>query len=209
MATSGIHVLIIDDDDALLADLGEWLEVSGYRVLRAHNGSEAIALARSQPIEVAVMDFRLPGFSGLEVRQLLKQLDERIEVIFLAANFSAEEAVLALRHGQGFDFLRKPLKDPLELNLSIEKALVRRHLLVPRGPGGTPMTETPTWYDALTPREREILAYLIAGAENKHIAERVGVSQKTIRNHLSHIYEKLGVANRTQAVIACKRGGLG
>lgn len=194
-----VTVMLVDDDVELLANLGAWLEAAGYRVHGARSGHEAIALARVQPLDVAVIDLQMPGFSGLELLALLKQLDERIEVIILSGLATLDDAVAALRHGRAFDLLQKPLRDPRELTMAIEQATIRRHHRSSSEPAA------PLALPALSDREREIVAWLVTGAEIREIADRVCLSEKTVRNYLSQIYGKLGVGNRTQAILACQR----
>jgi DNA-binding NarL/FixJ family response regulator len=203
--------MVVDDEIDLLENLKEWLSSSGYDTLAATNGREAIALARQAPVEVVITDLRMPSINGHDLAALLKDLDPRIEIIFLTGQGTMEDAILALREGKVFDFLQKPLKDLRQLNVIIEKALVRRHRTASPGrpeAGQVSPGMTMPAIDLLNTREREILALLIKGCDNRSIAERVTLSEKTVRNHLSVIYEKLGVANRTQAALRARDFGL-
>ncbi|MBC7545164.1 MAG: response regulator transcription factor [Candidatus Sericytochromatia bacterium] len=201
------RVMVVDDEVDLLDNLKEWLTSSGYETMAARDGREAIAMARQTPVEVVITDLRMPSINGHDLAALLKDLDPRIEIIFLTGQGTMEDAILALREGKVFDFLQKPLKDLRQLNVIIEKALVRRHrTATPDRPEAGPAViagRMPA-FDLLNVREREILALLIKGFDNRSIAERIALSEKTVRNHLSVIYEKLGVSNRTQAALRAR-----
>jgi DNA-binding NarL/FixJ family response regulator len=210
------RVLVVDDEVDLLENLKEWLSSSGYETLAATDGREALALARQYPVEVVITDLRMPSISGHELAEMLKDLDPRVEIIYLSGQGTMDDAIRALREGKAFDFLQKPLKDLRQLNVIIEKALVRRHRSEAprRAEAGEPPAAPPSGMvtmqasSLLNIREREILALLIQGFDNRSIAERVALSEKTVRNHLSVIYEKLGVANRTQAALRARDLGV-
>jgi two-component system NarL family response regulator len=205
------RVMVVDDEVDLLENLTEWLTQSGYEVVAAADGREALAMARQYPIEVVISDLCMPSISGHELAAMLKDLDPRVEIIYLSGQGTMEDAIRALREGKVFDFVQKPLKDLHQLNVIIEKALVRRHRSA-----GPERTEAPTSspvgmlpvVELLNVREREILTLLIQGCDNRSIAERVALSEKTVRNHLSVIYEKLGVSNRTQAALRARDLGV-
>ena len=205
------RVMVVDDEVDLLENLKEWLSSSGYETLAAADGREAIAMARQHPVEIVITDLRMPNINGHDLAALLKELDPRIEIIFLTGQGTMDDAILALREGKVFDFLQKPLKDLRQLNVVIEKALVRRHRTVVSErtePGTVPSPAGGPAMDLLNLREREILGLLIKGFENRSIAEHIMLSEKTVRNHMSVIFEKLGVTNRTQAALRARDLGL-
>jgi DNA-binding NarL/FixJ family response regulator len=205
------RVLVVDDEVDLLDNLKEWLSRSGYDTMAAADGREALALARQYPVEVVITDLCMPSIGGHELAGMLKDLDPRVEIIYLSGQGTMEDAIRALREGKAFDFLQKPLKDLRQLNVIIEKALVRRHRLTAadRVEAPAPAPAAPPTMDMLNVREREILSLLIRGYDNRSIAEHVALSEKTVRNHLSVVYEKLGVANRTQAALRARDLGMG
>jgi DNA-binding NarL/FixJ family response regulator len=199
----GTKILIVDDDADILSIYTTWLRGSGYEVLQAASGAEAVALAKQGMLDVVITDLCMPGLSGLHLLTILKEIAPDTEVILLSGHGTMDDAIEALREGRAFDFLRKPLLDLGRLNLVIEKAL-KRH----RGQSGElrPLGVNPG--QVLSEREREVLALVSEGLENRDVAERLCLSEKTIKNHLARIYQKLDVANRTQAVAHCQRWGL-
>lgn len=99
-------VLVVDDDDFVTGAL-EILLRESYEVLKARTGHEALSLARSRPVEIVLLDLKLPGMDGLETLGRLKELDGSIEVVMLSALDSAEQAVSSLRKG-AYDYIAKP-----------------------------------------------------------------------------------------------------
>lgn len=201
-------ILLVDDDEKLLGILKRWLGHSGYVVEAVPSGIEAIQELRAQAFEVVIIDLQLPDLNGLQLLTIIKELQPSIEVIMLSGQGTMDDAIQALREGRSFDFLRKPLTNLHELNLTINKALVKQRppltLQKPQPvPGEPPILEG----DRLSEREIEILRLVAKGHDNREIARQLALSDKTIRNHLSRIYQKLKVANRTQAVVNAQRQG--
>lgn len=181
------RILLVEDHDELRETLVDWLGRRGYAVAGAGSAEVALELARRQAFDVVVLDLVLPGASGVELQEALLAEHADLAVIVLSGQATVETAVATLREGRAFDFLIKPLLDPGLLQAAIERALAAR--------GPRPDA-------ALAPREREILALLAEGLSNAAIADRLCLSERTVRNRLSQLYEKLGVASRTQALLA-------
>jgi len=191
-------VLVTDDDPDCRDMLERWLSHSGYRVFTAGNATDALALAKQNPMDVVITDLKMPGLSGLDLMMLLKELTPETKVIFLSGQANMLEAIEALREWRAYDFLLKPLVSLDLLNLTIEKALLKQ-----RPSSRTPPSpETP-----LSARERQIIGLLAEGLENRGIAERLCISENTVKNHLARIYDKLKVSNRVQAALTCDRMG--
>jgi PAS domain S-box-containing protein len=121
-------ILIIDDDPGILDLLESILTAENYGVQRAENGQDALALFKSQRIDLVITDLTMPGMGGLEVLDAIKGLDADMEVIVLTGNASIENAVQALKAHGAFDYLMKPLEDIEDLVVSVERAIERRQL---------------------------------------------------------------------------------
>lgn len=202
------RILVVDDDPDLLEGLATWLESFEFEVHTAIDGHEAISLLRRQQVDVVVTDLKMPRLGGLQLLELIKDLDPTLEVIFLSGQGTMEDAIQALREGQAFDFLKKPLEDLQLLNLAIERALTRKHRLAVEALAPVePRTFEDERLGRLSEREREILQLILQGLQHKEIADRIGLSEKTVRNYLSLMYEKLEVANLPQAILYCLRTG--
>jgi DNA-binding NarL/FixJ family response regulator len=204
-SVAGSRILLVDDELELLEMLHDWLVYFGFAVKTSNSALGAIALFKEEPFDVVVTDLKMPGLDGLQLLSMLKELDETVEVIFLTGQGTMEDAVQALRGGRAFDFLQKPLRDLHKLNQVIEQAIERRKAAEPRR---TSLLPVPEGIEPLTERENEIIACLAQGMDNREIAERLVLSDKTVKNHLSRIYDKLRVSNRTQAVILCQQLGV-
>lgn len=200
-ASSRPTVLIVDDHFDLSENIAGWLSQEGYLALAAADGQRAMAYVRTIQIDVVVMDLQLPGMGGLDLLQAIKQQDERIQVIVLTAFATVDNAIAALRQGKAFDFLRKPLHSMVHLKESIDLALVRRRRLAGVIPDGSALPAIANPLASLTTRERHILDLLVQGLDNRKIAHQLCLSEKTVRNHLTQIYNKLGVASRAQAIV--------
>jgi DNA-binding NarL/FixJ family response regulator len=189
------RILVIDDDLLLQTNLVTWLRTRGYEGVGAVSVAEALRVAAWESFDVAIIDLQLPDGTGIGLLPQLKRLDPRLVCLILTGNASVDNAVAALRHGMAFDFLCKPIIDLTRLQQALDSALAHRRTLIPLPPVGCELPGD------LSDREREILDHLASGLANKDIAARTGISEKTVRNHLSAIFRKLGVDNRIQALV--------
>lgn len=197
------RILVVDDQQSLLDILQRWLARCGYEVHVAADGFAALSLAKEHRFDVIVTDLKMPGLNGLQLMALLKDQDPAVQVIFLTGQGTMQDAIEALREGRAFDFLQKPLRDLHELNQVIDKAMARRR----QSDSAAQPRLSSACLEGLSPREREILTLLTHGMDNRAIASHMALSEKTIRNYLTRIYEKLGVASRMQALVVCKELG--
>ena len=204
-------VLVVDDEPDILDNLSEWLVGSGYKTVTAGNGPEALAIAKRQKVDVVVTDLNMPKLSGLHLMTLIKEVNPNIEVIFLTGQGTLTDAVTALRQGKAFDFFTKPLQDLEQLNLSIEKALLKKNRSTGQAPAKPPEpVSTPYMHDiakGLSPRDRELVLLLAQGFRAREIADKLSLSENTVRNLLSQLYGKLKVTDRTQAALFCREPG--
>lgn len=206
LAVQRSRLLLVEEDATEREELRAWLMRSGYEVHAAGSGVEAILLLKQQSIELVITHLRLPGLNGIELLSRVKEFDPQIEVIILSDSCTVEDTLGALR-GRAFDFLQTPLQDLSHLNRVIADALLQRCLggRAPRSiPARRPVAALP---EDLTPREKQVLSLLAMGWDNKAIAKRLFLGEKTVRNLLSAIYAKLGVVNRTQAVLQYQQRG--
>lgn len=120
----GIRLLLVDDEDDFRMTLASRLKKRKLEVLDVENGYKAIEEVRISPIDVAVVDVKMPGMDGLETLKQIKQINPRIEVIMLTGHASVESGIEGMRLG-AFDYLMKPC-DINELILKIEDAYQRK-----------------------------------------------------------------------------------
>ncbi len=199
-------LLLVEENAEEREQLRSWLIGSGYEVYAATSGVEAIVLLKQRPVEVVITHLRLPELTGIELLSRVKEIDPQIEVIILSDSYTVEDTLGALR-GRAFDFLKTPLQDMAHLNKVVADALLQR-CLGSLSPRPRPQRQArPASNNELTQRENQVLSLLALGWENKLIAKRLCLGEKTVRNLLSGIYAKLGVVNRTQAVILYQQRG--
>jgi DNA-binding NarL/FixJ family response regulator len=196
-----IRILLVEDDALFRGTLGDWLERAGFHVWRAPEGASALKLLREQVVDVVVTDLAMPEFGGLQLLDAICEEFPGLQVVFLTGQATLEVAIAALREGRAFDFVRKPLRDLSGFRQTIERAAHRtqdrRREVTRRVPEEVPLPE----------RDLDILRLLGAGLENQAIAERLSLSEKTVRNRLSQLYDRVGVENRTQAVLLGRERG--
>ncbi len=198
-----ISVAIVEDNETVRQTLRELIEAAaGFRCACAcATVKEAmIEIPRAKP-DVVLMDIHMPGESGISCTARLKERMPNLQVIILTVYNDIEMIFQALKAGAcGYLLKREPSEDVLR---SIKEVCS----------GGAPMTgeiarlivqsfqsQTPAGIQGLTRREMEILELLAEGISNKEIASRIGTSIETVRTHLGHIYDKLHVQGRTEAV---------
>jgi DNA-binding NarL/FixJ family response regulator len=191
------RILVVDDDAGFRVFAQALLERAGFAVELAADADAALDAVRLAEPHVVLLDVCLPGMSGYEVcHRLRDSLGDALPIIFISGErITGYDRVAGLLLGAD-DYLAKPF-DPDELLARLRRLLVRC------SDGAEPESEE--LIDALTPREREILALLAAGRTSKHIAYELVISPRTLGTHTQHILQKLGVHNRTQAVAIATR----
>ena len=207
--TRPISVLIVDDHPVVRRGLRVLLEVQdGIEVAgEAGDGATALALDAELAPDVILLDLKLPGMDGLAVLGELMARDSAARVLVLTSVTEPASASRAVRSGAA-GVLYKDV-DPDALVRAIRSVHDGHLLLAPESAGnlvrsaGTPSPVA--GLDALTSREREVLAELTKGRSNREIARALGVSEKTVKAHVSSVLAKLGVQDRTQAALFAVR----
>lgn len=188
-------VYVVDDDDAVSSSLSWLLESIGLRVRTYRNALDFIAAMDADPWGCLVLDVRMPGMSGLELQQRLRDRDVGLPVIFITGHGGVANAVKAIKAG-AFDFLEKPFDDQtlldrvqqaIGVNSETRRCRSARAALLDR-------------YASLTPREREVMDLVVEGRPNKVIAQVLGLSSKTVEAHRAHVMEKMAARSLTELV---------
>ena len=205
-----IRVLVVDDHGvvraglAQLLGLAEDLDVVGT----AAGGREAVERAALGDVDVVLMDLSMPDLDGVAATRALLARAPDTRVVVLTST-SAREQVLAALDAGAIGYL---LKDagPEELLRGVRAAARGESPLDPKAAQALVAgRRRPEPVEELTQREREVLAMLAAGHPNKVIALRLGIAEKTVKNHVSRVFQVLGVSDRTQAALWVQRQGLG
>ena len=207
--TRPISVLIVDDHPVVRRGLRVLLEVQdGIEVAgEAGDGGTALALAAEHAPDVILLDLKLPGMDGIAVLGELRARDSAARVLVLTSATEPASASLAVRSGAA-GVVYKDV-DPDALVRAIRSVHDGHLLLAPEAAGSLVRTAA-GWnpaagLDALTSREREVLAEIAKGRSNREIARALGVSEKTVKAHVSSVLAKLGVQDRTQAALVAVR----
>ncbi len=201
-----ISVLIVDDHPVVRQGLRVLLEVQdGIEVAgEAGDGPAALKLAAEQAADVILLDLKLPAMDGLAVLGELRAAGTTARVLVLTSVTDPVAAGRAMREGAA-GVLYKDV-DPDALVRAIRAVHDGHLLLAPQAAGTLLGSAGPApSLDALTAREREVLAELARGRSNREIARALYVSEKTVKAHVSSVLAKLGVQDRTQAALFAVR----
>jgi len=211
-----IRILLADDHTLFRRGIRTILEqLPDVEVVgEAASGQEAIALAHELVPDVILMDIKMPAVSGIAATRQILQENPHIGIILVTMYDDPESAFAGMRAGARGYVLKEA--EPDELRRAVEAAQrgevmlcpiiaekVLDHFrsgLLPKQPGLP--------YDALSQRELEVLRHAAEGLSNRQIAERLVISEKTVKNHVANIFSKLHVNDRTQAVLYALRQGL-
>lgn len=212
------RVLLVDDQALFREGLRQLLSVqAGVEVVgEAPNGEEALRCAKTLKPDVVLMDVRMPVLGGVEATRRLRQLDPRCRVIVLTTFDDDEEVFEALRAGAvGYLLKDAPVARLMEaimaaargesfLQPSIAAKVVAEFSRLSRQ---RPVSK-PGLVEILSEREREVLHQLACGKSNKEIATALNLVEGTVKNHMTNIFGKLGVLDRTQAALRARELGL-
>jgi len=197
-------VLVVDDHALLRTGVANIInqEPDLFVVGEAANGVEAIAAYDRHRPDVTLLDLRMPEMEGAEAVQHIRERDPQARIIVLTTYDTDEDISRALRAGAKAFVLKDIAADALIA--CIHDVLAGKTYLAPAA--AAKLAEGVTRVQ-LTPRELTTLGLMAGGQSNKEIAGSLGISERTVKTHLSHLFEKLGVTSRTEAVrIATRRG---
>jgi DNA-binding NarL/FixJ family response regulator len=203
-----IRVLVADDHPMVRAGLEELIGASAdmHVVGAAADGDEAVELARSCRPDVVVMDLSMPGTDGAEATRRILGEQPGVRVVVLTS-FSDRARILDAVDAGATGYL---LKDgaPHALLDGIRVAHAGESPLAPKAAAAV-LSQVRRSAPDLTGREREVLVLIGAGLPNKRIAGRLGISEQTVKSHVTSIFQRIGVSDRTNAALWARRRGLG
>jgi len=214
-----IRVLLVDDQALFREGLETLLSVhKDIRVVgQACNGQEAVEVAAKVQPDVVLMDVRMPVLDGVRATSLLKKSQPQCRVIVLTTFDDDEYIFDALRTG-AVGYLLKDVAS-VQLVEAIRAAARGESILEPsvaakviaeftRVSSMVPSAQMEQLVEPLSERELEILALIVRGGSNKEIASQLYIAEGTVKNHITNIFGKLGVRDRTQAALKARELGL-
>jgi DNA-binding NarL/FixJ family response regulator len=197
-----MRVLIVDDHALVRDGLVNLLRGADFDVVaQAANGEEAVRLAAEHHPDIVLMDLSMPVLDGIEATRRIVASGTPTRIVALTS-FSDRDRILAAVAAGCYGYLLKD-SEPEELLRGIRAAAAGGAPFDPRVAGtllqsfSTPATATPQ----LTPREQEVLQLVARGMANKEIARRLGITEKTVKAHLTSVFQRIGVEDRTQAAL--------
>ena len=206
-----IRVLLVDDNALFREGIAEILQRDGrFDVVgQASRGDEAVAAAARLQPGLILIDLQMPGMAGTEAIRRMRARDPDVPIGVLTM-FETQDHVRASMEAGASGYLAKDATPADLCEAAAALASGARNLVAVPEPPNLPISVAPSsqLLATLSPRELEVLRALASDAGNEAIARRLGISGKTLRNHIRSTYRKLGIYDRAQAVIVAVREGL-
>ena len=188
-------VFIIDDDRGMRQAVQDLVESVGLRAESFATGQEFLGRQPTSDPSCLVLDVRLPQMSGLDFQRRLDEIGMQIPIIFITAHGDVPMSVRALKSG-AVEFLTKPFRDQ-DLLDAIQQALQRDRSAREQQ---AEVHELHGRYQALTPREREVMGLVVSGMLNKQIASEIGASEATVKIHRGNVMQKMQAGSLIELV---------
>ncbi len=208
MTAEVTRVLLVDDHALLRAGLARLLDAHADLevVGQASDGETAAQLALGLRPDVALVDLAMPVLDGIQTTRRVRAASPETRVVILTA-FSDRQQILAALDAGAVGYLLKDA-EPQELIRGLRAAARGEMPLDPKAAHAVLTRGTPEAGSTLTAREREVLVLLADGLPNKQIARRLGISEKTVKAHVTKVFTAIGVSDRTAAALWAHRNGV-
>jgi FixJ family two-component response regulator len=196
-------VFVVDDDSSIRRSLARLFKSAGFPVELFASAEEFLEGVAPERAGCVVLDVQMPGVDGMALQSRLRNAGYALPIVFLTGHGTIPMSVQAMKDG-AIDFLTKPVDDD-DLLTAVRRALERdRQDRVEREEGAAIQERI----EELTPREYEILTYVLTGLLNKQIAHALDISEKTVKVHRGRVMEKLGVTSVAELVRLAGRAGV-
>ena len=196
-------VFVIDDDASIRRSLSRLLRSAGYISETFSSAEEFLRRKHFDGVGCILLDVKMPGLSGMDLQEELNKADYHMPIVFVTGHGDIPMTVEAMKKG-AVDFLTKPFDDE-ELLQALRAAIEKdRNARAEQ----TEVYEIRRLIELLTPRENEILRYVVTGMLNKQIALELGIAEKTVKVHRGRVMEKLGVDSVAELVRLAEKAGI-
>jgi FixJ family two-component response regulator len=195
----GPLAILIDDDAEVRESLGELLSSVGIDSISFSSAQEMLNAKLPDRPGCIVLDVRMPGLSGMDLQRLLADKEILTPIVFLTGHGDIAMSVEAMKAG-ALDFLTKPVRDQTFLD-AVSTACAAD---TARRAASNLARENTALYQTLTPREREVLRFVISGAMNKQIAFDLGISEITVKLHRGNMMKKMNARSVSHLFITCQ-----
>ena len=196
-------VFIIDDDPSARRGLTRLVRAAGFKTETFASAADYLASDQPSGPGCIVLDVRMPEMTGPELQEELTKADYSMPIVFLSAHADVPIAAGAMKKG-AVDFLTKPV-DGTDLLAAIEESLARDAENRAQREESASIQEL---METLTPREHEVMTYVITGMLNKQIAGHLEISEETVKIHRARVMQKLGVVSVAELVRLCEKVGI-
>ena len=209
-----MRVMLVDDRPLVRNGIASLLRAHGHEVVgEAADGREALDIVGQASPDVVLMDIRMPGMGGLEATRLMTAQHPEVKIVMLTVSDDENDLFEAVKSGAK-GYLLKDLEAPQFFEAL--DAIDRGEAVIPTRLAGNLLDEFRSKSrgageaepgDALSPREREVLDHVSQGLTNKEVAERLYISENTVKYHMKNILDKLHLRNRSQVIAWAARQG--
>ena len=203
MTTPSPTVFVVDDYAPVRKSITRLLHAAGFAVAVFASAEEFLAQYDPQIVGCLVLDLAMPALDGLELQHILATAGSLLPIIFLTGTSDIPQSVQAMKHGAS-DFLTKPVNDE-DLLAAVRAAIEKNRVLRQEQ---AELSEIQARLATLTPREREVLEYVVTGKLNKQIAGDLGTVEQTVKVHRARVMQKMRVRSVAELVRLTGRCGI-